>query len=54
MPQEHQRDIRRKYHAKLRSCGRRHGESRPLDDALGDQLTDGSTSLGPANGGKGL
>ena len=54
MSQEHQRDVRWKYHAKLRSCGRRHGESWPLDDALGDQLTDGSRSLGPANGGKGL
>ena len=54
MSQEHQCDVGRKYHAKLRSRGRRYGEGRPLDDALGDHLTDGSSSLGSADDGKGL
>ena len=52
--QEHQRDVGWKYYAKLRCCSRRYGESWPLDNALGDQLTDGSRSVGPTNGGKSL
>ena len=54
MSQQHQRDVMWKYYAKLRSCSRGTGESRPLDDAPGDHLTDGSRSVGPSDGGKSL
>ena len=54
MTQEHQRDVGGKYYAKRRCSSRRYCESWPLDDALGDQMTDGSRSVGPTNAGKGL
>jgi len=54
MSQERQRDVRRKYDAKPRSCGRRRCEVWPLHDSLDDHLTNRSRSLRPTNGAKGL